>query len=192
MKLTRALIVLFCLLSLASTLSATPLEEGNKAPQLMGKKAIGRGVLKLNNLKREIGYQKGEDGKFIEVNGKYVLDIKSNVVVLNFFSTTCIPCIKEIPTYNKIARHFNDKKVKLIYVNVDYDATPEQLKRFIIRRRIALPMMLPNQREAVRKYDVKSLPRMVVIDKKGKIAKIIRGFSEHLEEELSDIITALL
>ena len=51
----------------------------------------------------EFGYKKDKNGKFVEVNHKFVFEIKKNAVVMNFFATTCIPCIREIPMYNRIA-----------------------------------------------------------------------------------------
>ncbi|PCI30038.1 MAG: hypothetical protein COB67_02910 [SAR324 cluster bacterium] len=191
-KIKYGVAAVLILLFFSSTLSAAKLKVGDQAPQLIGKKAIGRGILKLSNLKREVGYEKDAQGRFVEVRGKYVLKIKKNIVVLNFFSTTCIPCIREIPTYNRVAKYFEQEAVKLIYVNVDAYATPQILKKFIIRRKIETPMMLPNQREAMRKYDVRSLPRMVIINAQGKVEKILIGFSENLEQELMDMISALL
>lgn len=165
---------------------------GNKAPNLSGKQALGKGMIKLRSLKKSVGYEKDKHGKFKVVNDKFVLKITKNVVVLNFFSTTCIPCVREIPTYNKLAKHYKSKNVKLIYVNVDPDMSSDAIERFIIRRKIKVPMMMPNQKEAIEKYQIYGLPRMVIIGKEGRVQKIITGFSEHLEEELSQIIDSFL
>ncbi|MDH5560470.1 MAG: TlpA family protein disulfide reductase [Deltaproteobacteria bacterium] len=165
---------------------------GQKAPILSGKKATGGGLLKLNTLMREIGYQKDDNGKFIEKNGEYVLQVQNRVVVLNFFSVTCIPCIREIPTYNKLAKKYENKDVKMIYVNIDADVTPRKISAFIKKRKIEVPMMLPNQKSAVNAYMVNTLPRIVIIDKGGKIAHILKGFKEDLAAQLTEIIDELL
>lgn len=165
---------------------------GMKAPNITGKKAKGKGLMTLSKLMTELSYKKDKNGKFIEKNGKYVLEIKKNVVILNFFSTDCIPCIKEIPTYNRLAKRFKQQPVKMIYVNVDANISDLEMGRFIIRRGIKVPMMLPNQKEAMRKYKAFTLPRMIIINRKGKIHKIITGFSENLESELSTMIEALI
>ena len=164
---------------------------GEKAPGISGRLALGHGLIKLRKLMVELEYERDESGKFKEVNGKYVLKIKRNVVVLNFFSTTCIPCVREIPTYNKIAEKFKDKPVKLIYVNVDSNVNPLEIRRFLARKRIKVPMMLPNQRDAIKKYNAYALPRLVIINKNGKVERVISGFSESLEEELTQLIENL-
>jgi thiol-disulfide isomerase/thioredoxin len=165
---------------------------GMKAPMITGKNANGSGLLNLRKLMTEIGYEKDKDGKFIEKNGKYILQVKKNVVVLNFFSMACIPCIKEIPTYNKLAVKYKNLPVKLIYVNVDAEVTDLKIKRFIVRKQIKVSMMLPNQREAMRKYQAYALPRLVVINSEGRIVEIITGFNDYLEAELITLIDKLI
>jgi len=53
-------------------------------------------------------------------------------------------------------------------------------------------MMLVNQKDAIRKYNADKLPRLFVISKKGKVAKIVEGFEENLESELMKTIDKLL
>ena len=162
---------------------------GQKAPNIIGKKAVGKGLLKLKSLMREVGYQKDTLGRYKEVDGKYVLSVINNVVILSFFSTKCIPCIREIPTLNKLADRFEGQTVRFVYINVDPDITPLNIKRFIARKQIKIPMMLPNQKEAIKKYAVWSLPRIVVVDKQGIIRHVITGFRDNLEIQLGNLIT---
>jgi thiol-disulfide isomerase/thioredoxin len=165
---------------------------GQKAPIISGKKAKGKGLLKLDKLMTELSYQKDANGKFVEQNGKFVLQVKKNVVVLNFFSTTCIPCMREIPTYNRLAEKYKNAPVKMIYVNIDADVSSLEIERFIARKQIKVPMMMPNQRDAIRKYKATMLPRMVIINQKGIIEEIINGFNENLEDKISTILDKLI
>ncbi|MDT8447744.1 MAG: TlpA disulfide reductase family protein [bacterium] len=165
---------------------------GQVAPQLSGQQAQGNGLLKMRQLMAEFGFKKDAQGKLIEVDGKYVPEVTRNVLVLNFFSTSCVPCIREIPTYNRIAQSFEGKNAKLIYVNVDTEISDADMTRFIAKKKIDLPMLMPNQRDAIRKYKVYSLPRIVVIDKEGKIAMELHGFHDDLEKVLTDQINQLL
>ena len=190
---TVCMVIFFVFFAIPLSAENTPDPlTGKKAEQISGKKAIGKGLLKLSKLMMEPGYEKDARGKFKEINGKYVFKVTRNVVVLNFFSTTCIPCMREIPTYNKLAEKFRRETVKMIYVNVDADVNPLDMSRFVAKKRIKVPMMMPNQRDAVRKYKAYSLPRMIVIDKNGIIVKVITGFNENLETELTQLINKLL
>jgi thiol-disulfide isomerase/thioredoxin len=165
---------------------------GQEAPPLSGKKAIGSGLIKLTNLMTEIEFERDGLGKLKEVDDKYVMQVKRNVVVLNFFSTTCIPCIREIPTYNELAETYIKKPVKFIYVNVDTEVSDQKIARFIARRRIKVQMMMPNQKDAIKKYRVYSLPRIVIIDRHRKIAHEIMGFKKDLVAQLTELIDDLL
>jgi thiol-disulfide isomerase/thioredoxin len=177
----------------ASSFSETSdLLVGKDAPLLSGKKALNSGLLKLTKLMTEVGFERDDAGRLKEVNGKYVMHVQKNVVVLNFFATTCIPCIREIPTYNKLAEKYKNKLVKFIYVNVDTEVSHQKIARFIAKRKIKVPMMMPNQKDAIKKYQVYSLPRIVIIDRQKKIAHEIRGFKEELNNQLSKLIDGLL
>ena len=184
-------LISLCLMPIA--LSNTPESLiGQQAPSLSGKKAIGSGLIKLTNLMTEIEFEKDEAGKFKEVDGKYVMQVKRNVVVLNFFATTCIPCIREIPTYNKLAEKYKNKPVRFIFVNVDTEVSDQKISRFIAKREIKVPMMMPNQRDAIKKYKVYSLPRIVIIDRNRVVAYVITGFKDDLEDHLTRLIDELL
>lgn len=189
----RIIILAACIILLFSfSIFAGELKVGQKAPVISGKNSRGTGLLNLNMLMKKLERKTDSNGKFIEKDGKYVWDLKKQVVVLNFFSTSCIPCIREIPSYNKIADKFKGKPVELLYVNVDVEVTIPKLQRFIIKKNIKLPMMLPNQRDVIGKYNVVSLPRIVVIDLNQRIAKIIVGFQDDFEAMLTNSINKLL
>ncbi len=41
------------------------------------------------------------------------------VTVLNFWSTTCAPCLKEIPHFNELEKAYRNKKVKILLVSLE-------------------------------------------------------------------------
>ena len=48
------------------------------------------------------------------INGK-----DNEVTVLNFWSTACPPCIKELPHFNQLATEYKDKKVKILLISLE-------------------------------------------------------------------------
>ncbi|MEE4197995.1 MAG: TlpA disulfide reductase family protein [Bacteroidales bacterium] len=40
--------------------------------------------------------------------------------VLNFWATWCSPCVKEMPSFNKLHEQYKDKKIKIILVSLDF------------------------------------------------------------------------
>ena len=191
---------LLFLVTLTFTLLLTPwnafgdsLNPGDKAPNLLGNNAISGNRINLYRTMTELQFKRDDRGFLIIGNdGKYINEFVRNVVVLNFFSRVCIPCIREIPAFNRIAQKFRNNRVKFLYINVDPKLSQEQAQRFIESYSIETPMMLCNQAEAIRKYNASALPRLFVIDQQKKIAHIINGFDKNLESELSKIINSLL
>lgn len=172
---------------------STELKIGDQAPNLIGNNATDGSRLDLYRIMTQMRFKKDRKGKLvIGVNGKYISEFIEHVVVLNFFSKTCLPCLREIPMFNRIADKYWNKSIVFLYVNVDFDADEAEAKRLIRKHNIESPMIIVNPEEAVRKYNADMLPRLFVIDKKGKVARIIEGFNENLESELSSVIDSLL
>lgn len=41
------------------------------------------------------------------------------VYLINFWATTCPPCLKELPMFDKIKEKYKDKKLRIYLVNID-------------------------------------------------------------------------
>ncbi|MBF0349486.1 MAG: redoxin family protein [SAR324 cluster bacterium] len=157
---------------------------GREAPDLSGELAPEPGKLKVSDLLEEL--------KFVEQGDKYLALRQRNVVVLNFFATWCVPCIREIPAFNRLAQSMKDQPVKFLYVNVDQEITQATVKKMIAKYNLRVPVLLPQREYAVEAYGADALPRIVMIDRAGKIAEVITGFEDHLEEKLKTRISELL
>jgi thiol-disulfide isomerase/thioredoxin len=183
---------LIILIIFFSTVSYS-LELGDQAPNLNGINAIDGSRIDLYKVMTQMRFKKDSKGKLlVGENGKYVTEFIEYVVVLNFFSKICIPCIKEIPFFNRIADKYWNKNVVFLYANIDHNVDEAEAKRLIQKYKIVSPMILVSLEEAIRKYNADRLPRLFVIDKKGKVVKIVEGFNENLESELSRVIDNLL
>ncbi len=42
-----------------------------------------------------------------------------SVFLVNFWATWCVPCVKELPEFEKINKSFSDKNVKVLLVSLD-------------------------------------------------------------------------
>jgi len=72
-------------------------------------------------------------------------DPDHEITVLNFWSTTCAPCIKEMPHFNKLDSMYQTKNLKVILVNLE---KPERLDThiypFVKKRGIVPEVVLLN------------------------------------------------
>jgi peroxiredoxin len=113
--------------------------------------------------------------------------LRGKVVVLNFWFTTCIPCINEIPELNSLVQNYKDKDV--VFLGLTFN-TKDQVKKFLTKHPFDYTL-LPGSEEANKKYNISSWPASMVIDKNGTIKKIINS-SENIHEELKNGISSLL
>ncbi|WNW01786.1 redoxin domain-containing protein [Tenacibaculum sp. HL-MS23] len=57
--------------------------------------------------------------------------------VINFWATWCLPCVKELPAFEKLNKEFKDKNVEVILVSLDFSKQIESnLIPFIKKKEI--------------------------------------------------------
>src|SRR5208282_3494956 len=97
------------------------------------------------------------------------------VVVLEFWATTCGPCVAYIPHLNQLADEFKDKPVQFIAVT---DEKESVIKRFLKKTPIKGWIGLgPDAGFGENTpYKVEAIPHTVLIDAHGRIAAIINPF----------------
>jgi len=105
-------------------------------------------------------------------------DLRGKVVMINFWATSCVTCIKEMPqmveTYNK----YKERGFDFIAVAMSYDP-PNYVLNYANTRKLPFPVALDVQGEIAKSFgDVKLTPTTFVIDKKGAIIKQYVGEPE--------------
>ncbi|MFA5417898.1 MAG: TlpA family protein disulfide reductase [Bacteroidales bacterium] len=57
-----------------------------------------------------------------------LLEMKNDTTyVINFWATWCIPCIKELPEFERINKDYRDKKFKMILVSLDFRSQMDEV-----------------------------------------------------------------
>ena len=117
--------------------------------------------------------------------------------VLNFFATWCVPCIIEMPILDTLSREYKDVNFYLVNVSGLMQGKekkiedPIKVKEMIIKLNLSLNVLMDKYGKVAEKYDVKSLPKSVVIDEKGKIHYIHDGYEEGDEIKLIEVLKKL-
>lgn len=119
-------------------------------------------------------------------------DTDHEITVLNFWSTTCAPCIKEMPHFNKLDSMYRDKKMKVILVNLEETKRLEShILPFIKKRRIKPEVVLltdPNYHIWTDYVDTSwygALPATLIL--KGNKRNFRFGSYETYEELVADV-----
>lgn len=114
-------------------------------------------------------------------------EAKNKVVVVNFWATWCPPCIAEMPSLNKLHQDYNDKIV-ILFVS---DEDNETLLKFKQKHDYNFPVYHALT-DLPKVFNVTSIPRTFVIDKKGNIVVDKTGaanwYSESFQQDLNKLI----
>lgn len=141
--------------------------------------AVGAVVLALAS----IGYAslssstQAPDVTFISIAGDKVStqSLRGKVVMVNFWATSCVTCVKEMPemvaTYNK----YKDQGLEFVAVAMQYDR-PDYVLNFAEQRKLPFTVALDSAGDIARQFgDVTLTPTTFLIDKQGKIIKTYVG-----------------
>ena len=109
-------------------------------------------------------------------------DFRGKIVLLDFWATWCAPCRKALSHLASIYKKYGDKDV--IIISIDLGEKIEVVKNFAIENNITWIIVIDNDGSIAEKYNVKGIPTLFLIDRKGIIRYIHVGFSQNLQETL--------
>jgi thiol-disulfide isomerase/thioredoxin len=124
-------------------------------------------------------------------NGKVSLSAYRNkVVYVDFWASWCKPCLKSFSFMNNMEKRYGKKGFKIIAINLDSErsAASSFLKKHPAKFTIAYDPegVTPN------KYKLKVMPTSYLIDRKGNIVNIHKGFKDSQTQKLEKFIVQTL
>jgi len=121
-----------------------------------------------------------------DMSGKTVRlsEYKGKVVLLEFWAAWCPPCRASVPGLEKLHKAYRDKGLVLLAVSMDGGGWDE-VRSFIAESGITYTVLKGTEDVAI-KYQVRSIPMMLVLNKEGRIAKRYLGMvgDEDLEKDI--------
>ncbi len=114
---------------------------------------------------------------------------RGEVVFLNFWFTTCRPCIQELPDLEALQAKYADQAVSFVSVCLD---GPDDIERLFSRIRRGLPAcqlsMIASGEEIVKQYGVALFPTNMLIDKEGVVQYIGKTNLKQVERKLKKML----
>ena len=131
--------------------------------------------------------QEISSARFTALDGS-VIDGAGRVLVLDFWATWCVPCIQEMPQFNRLYHDLSPKGLALVGIAMDEEGAPV-VQPFLAQHTADYPITLGSP-EIGKKYAVENLPVTLVFDRTGKLIKRFDGFTK--ESDLRAAIQAAL
>ena len=101
---------------------------------------------------------------------------KGRIVILNFWATFCEPCRTEMPDLAAIQNEYAALGVQVIGASTDEISDRPKILQFIKETKVNFPVWMGASGADMSRFGLgEALPGTVIIDKSGKIVKVISG-----------------
>ncbi len=115
---------------------------------------------------------------------------RGQVVMLNFWASWCGPCREEMPLLDAMSKKYGPMGFTLYGINVDADTA--DAKKVLEKIKVTYPVLFDPESKLSELYKVEGMPFSVVIDKKGQVRYIHKGYSLGDEKKYAKYIMELV
>jgi thiol-disulfide isomerase/thioredoxin len=102
-------------------------------------------------------------------------DFKGKVVLLNFWATWCAPCVKEMPSLDRLQAAFSKDKFLIVPLSIDGPTKPKVAPFYKDQKLANLGIYFDKGRKTMQGLDVILLPTSILVDAKGRELGRIEG-----------------
>jgi thiol:disulfide interchange protein DsbD len=102
--------------------------------------------------------------------------LQGKVVVVDFWATYCVPCLKEIPTFNRLHEQYADRGLVVLGVSMDVDGGAPLVESFLKKHPMKYRVVLGSEK-TTDLFHLGPLPTTVVFDRHGKALQRFEGYT---------------
>jgi len=129
---------------------------------------------------------------FPDLEGRDVsmTEFRGKVVLLNFWATWCPPCVKEMPSMEKLRQKYAGQDFEVVAINAGEDS--ESVEAFLLERDITFPILLDIRGASFMTLGIRGLPMSFLLNKEGRSVMTFLGERDWLEPAQTKLIEAEL
>ena len=118
---------------------------------------------------------------------------RGKILVVDFFSTTCAPCIAELPQFAAARADLsNNRDIEFFLVASDRGRdTPDRFRSFVDSRHINVPLAFDEGGKAHDGLGLNGVPAIIVFDRDGKIRLTREGYNAAETSFRQDLVAFL-
>ena len=128
-----------------------------------------------------------QDKKGVDLNS---LRKKHKVILVDFWASWCEPCKLSMPILNKLEKKYRSKGLVVIGINVD--DSRESGIGFAKENPVDFRLVFDEGKKIIDKVGVATMPSSFLIDNKGKVRLVHKGFREGDDKTYENHINTLL
>jgi thiol-disulfide isomerase/thioredoxin len=115
---------------------------------------------------------------------------KGQVVMINFWASWCGPCRQEMPLLQQMYAKYKPMGFTMLGVNVEPDS--KLAAGFLEKTPVTFPILFDVKSEVSKLYQVAGMPSTAIVDRKGNLRWVHKGYKPGDENEYQNQIRALL
>ena len=119
-------------------------------------------------------------------------DYKGKTVLLNFWATWCGPCVKEMPSLDKLQAEMGKDRFVVLPPSLDGPSRPKVAPFYADRKLGNLGIYFDKGKKAMGTLDVSVLPTSVLVDRDGREIGRLEGEAEWDKPEALALIKAAI
>jgi peroxiredoxin len=117
-------------------------------------------------------------------------EYRGQVVLINFWASWCGPCRQEMPHLEAIHQKYQNLGFTVFGVNVEQN---RELADKILRDiPVSFPILFDDANQVSEQYDVDAMPVTVLVDRRGQIRFMHRGYKPGYEREYERQVRTLV
>ena len=121
---------------------------------------------------------------------KTLADFRGRVVLLNFWASWCPPCLREMPSMERLRVKMAGRPLAI--VALDSAETADEVNAFLSRMQLGFPVLLDPDGGNTKRWKVFALPTSFLLDAEGRVRYVLTGPTEWDEGEALKVIETLL
>jgi thiol-disulfide isomerase/thioredoxin len=132
-----------------------------------------------------------ELGKDLDGNQVRISDYHGKVVILSFWASWCGQCRKELPVLAGVVKRVGLDHLKVIAVNFQDETKPFKYVVNVLKD-YPITILRDAKGKTAKTFEVQAIPRMIIIDRDGKVVADHTGYGEGSIPELVEELNAAL
>ncbi|MBC8213265.1 MAG: TlpA family protein disulfide reductase [Candidatus Marinimicrobia bacterium] len=121
-----------------------------------------------------------------QITTEAILD--SQLTLVNFWATFCVPCRKEMKHLNHLHNAYMDSSFQVVGISIDDSRTARRVSSVVKSQKLDYPIYLDTEQKLYKQFNSSAMPFSVLVSPNGYILWEHTGYIPGDEEEMEEII----